>query len=101
MTLSFCLSLKLTVRPSALPAVETMRESLPPRTHARLKIMRCLHVLEGSFTNELPAGTDWISVTRLRKEMTATAQERVTVEEKIVRINDFYLVIFWLPRARQ
>lgn len=45
-------------------------------------------MLEGSFTNKLPSGTDWISVTRLKKEMTAAAQERVTVE-KIVRINDF------------
>lgn len=72
-----------------LPAVETMRQSPPPRTHARLKIMRCLHVLEGSFTNKLPSGSDWISVTGLRKEMTAAAQERVTLEEKTVRINDF------------
>lgn len=41
-------------------------------------------MLEGSFTHKLPSDVDWISVTRLKKEMKAAAQERVTVEEKIV-----------------
>lgn len=46
-------------------------------------------MLEGSFTNKLPSATDWISVTMLKKEMKAAAQERVTVENKIVVINGF------------
>lgn len=50
-------------------------------------------MLGGSFTNKLPSAADWISVTRLKKEMKAAAQERVTVEKKIVVINDFARLI--------
>lgn len=57
---------------------------IPPLVCMCEKIMRCLHVLEGSFTHKLPSDVDWISVARLNKEMKAAAQERVTVEEKIV-----------------
>lgn len=71
-----------------LPAEETMRVCVctpdPPLCVCAKKIMRCLHMLEGSFTHKLPSDVDWISVTRLKKEMKAAAQERVTVEEKIV-----------------
>lgn len=42
------------------------------------------YVLEGSFSHKLPSDVDWISVARLKKEMKVAAQERVTVEEKIV-----------------
>lgn len=62
-------------------------------------------MLEGSFAHKLPFDVDWISVARLKKEMKATAQERVTVEENIVASDEWfcaiYLVIFWLPRERK